>query len=66
MGNAHQKGIYECDGMWMRIRGSTFCCLRIVYSFRAELCLLQLCYLLIWKITPYVRGASGLGDQIVF
>ena len=53
--------------MWMRMKvpGSVFCRLCIVGSFRAEFCLLQLCYLFIWKITPYVCSASGLGDQMV-
>lgn len=49
----------------MRIHGSAFCCLYIVGSFRAELSLLQLHYLFIWKITPYVWSASGLGHQMV-
>ena len=64
MGNTNQKTSY-CKGMWMRIHGSAFCCLYSVGSFRAELSLLQLHYLFIWKITPYVWSASGLGHQMV-
>lgn len=65
MGDTNQKGFQEYDGIGMIAHQCTFCCLPIVGSFRTEFCLLQLCYLLIWKITPYVWSISGMGDQMV-